>query len=133
MVVTGLIYLFAMISKDRKSVFVKWLLSVLFGSGLWWIFIRCEYAVRALNWMIPNYGRPSAGGNFAGFFELLILSLLCFGGIIISLFFRPKQYERFRKIQFIVCMILMALIITAVFVLERQFPSVEYVSAYINS
>lgn len=132
-VATGLLYLFAMISRDKKSVLIKWLLSVVFGLGIWWIFIRSEYAVRALNWMIPDYGRPSAGGNFAGSFEQLILSLLCFCGIIISLFVKPKQYERFRKIQFIICMVFMVVIIASVFILESQFPSIEYVSAYINS
>ena len=127
LVVTGLIYLFAMISKDRKSVLIKWLLSIFCGAGEWWLFIRCEYALRALNWVIPGYGRQSAGGSFAATFQLLILSLLCMGGVVISLFVKPKHYERFRRIQFIICMVLMVIILAIVFILERQFPSADYI------
>ena len=128
MVVTGFIYLLAMIGKDKKSVLIKWLLSMPVGLFIWWCFIRCEFSIRALNWAIPEYGsRRSAGGNFAGTFNLLLLSLLCLSGIVISLFIKPKKYERFRKIQLTMCIVLMVMIIAVVFILERQFPSAEYV------
>lgn len=126
-VATGLVYLFAMIGKDKKNVLIKWLISIPVSLLIWWFFIRSEYSLRALNWVIPEYGRRSAGGNFAGLFNLVILSSLCLCGIVGSLFVRPKNYERFRKIQLPVCMILMVMIIAAVFILERQFPSVEYI------
>jgi len=132
-VVTGLVYLFAMIGKDKKNILIKWLISIPVSLLIWWSFIRCEYSIRALNWIIPGYGRRSAGGNFAGAFNLVILSSLCLCGIVISLFVRPKKYERFRRIQLPVCMILMVMIIAAIFILESQFPSAEYISAHINS
>ena len=94
---------------------------------LWWLFIKSEYALRALNWVIPDYGRQSAGGRLAGSFELLTLAALCLVGLIVSIFVRPKNYERFRKIQFAVCMVLTVIIIAAVFILEGQFPSLDYI------
>jgi hypothetical protein len=128
MMAAGFIYLLAMISKDKKTVLIKWLLSMPVGLFIWWCFVRCEFSIRALNWAIPEYGsRRSAGGNFAGSFNLLILSLLCLGGMVISLFIKPKNYERFRKIQLAICIVLMVMIIAAVLILERQFPSAEYV------
>lgn len=128
-VATGLAYLFAMIGKDKKNVLIKWLISVPVSLLIWWCFIRSEYSIRALNWVIPEYGRRSAGGNLAGTFNLLILSALCLCGIAVSLFVRPKKYERFRKIQLPVCMIFMVMIIAAVFILASQFPSVEYINS----
>ena len=128
LVATGFLYLLAMISKDKKSVLIKWLLSIPVGLFIWWCFVRCEFSIRALNWAIPEYGsHRSAGGNFAGTFNLLLLSLLCLSGIVISLFIKPKKYERFRKIQLTMCIILTIMIIAAVLILERQFPSAEYV------
>ncbi len=127
MAVTGLLCLYAMISKDKKTVLFKWLISIPVGLFIWWLFVRCEYSLRALNWVIPEYGRRSAGGNLAGTFNLLKLSLLCLTGIVISLFVKPKKFERFRKIQFTVCMIFMVMIIAAMLILERQFPSAEFI------
>ena len=115
-VVTAVMYLFAMIAKDKRSVLMKWLISIPCAIGIWWLFIKSEYALRALNWVIPDYGR-----------QLLTLSLLCLIGLIVSIFVRPKDYERFRKIQFVACMALMAIVIAVVFILNGQFPSVDYI------
>ena len=126
-VVTAVMYLFAMIAKDKRSVLIKWLISIPCAIGIWWLFIKSEYALRALNWVIPDYGRQSAGGRLAGAFELLTLSLLCLIGLIVSIFVRPKDYERFRKIQLAVCMALMVIVIAVVFILNGQFPSLDYI------
>ena len=127
MIAAGALYFLAMMSKDRKTVLIKWLISFFSGAGVWWWFIRCDYAVRALNWVFPDYGRPSAGGNLAGFFELLILSFLCLCGFISSLIIRPKHYERFRTVQIPVCLAFMVIIIAVVIILESRFPSAAYI------
>lgn len=127
-IATGFIYLFAMISKDSKTVLLKWLISIFSGAGVWWCFIRCDYSIRAINWAIPGYGPHfSAGGNFAGTCKLLTLSFLCFGGIIISLIIKPKHYERFRKVQIPVSIAFTVLIIAVAIILERQFPSADLI------
>jgi hypothetical protein len=127
-VVAGLLFSLTMISKDKKTVFIKWLISGFFGFAVWWLFVRCEFAMRALNWMIPEYGNSrSAGGNFAGAVGFLILTALCAVGLIINLFLRVKDYERFRKIQLVICMTVAAAVIAVVFILERQFPSSDLI------
>ena len=131
--VIGGIYLLAMIGKNRKEVVIKWLITLPAVVGIWWLFRRCKFAIRGLNWLIPGYGRQSAGGSFAWTYEFFALSIMCLGAIIISLSFRPKQYEGFRKTQLVACMLLMAASIAVVFYLERQFPSIETISAYIYS
>lgn len=81
-VVAGLLFSLTMISKDKKTVFIKWLISGFFG-----------FAV----------------------------------GLIINLFLRVKDYERFRKIQLVICMTVAVAVIAVVFILERQFPSSDLI------
>ena len=122
-VVSDVVYYFAMIDKDKKEVLIKWLISIPIGLFIWWSFVRCEYAIRALNWVNPGYGRRSAGGTLYPSFLMLLLIILCLIGLIISFFGKPKQYERFRKIQFVICICLMVVIVLVAYILAIQLPS----------
>ena len=59
-VVSGFIYHFAMIDKDKKTVLIKWLISIPIGFFIWWSFVKCKYSLRTLNWVNPGLRRKLA-------------------------------------------------------------------------
>ena len=122
-VASGFIYLLALIDKNKKTIFLKWLLSIPIAVFIWWTFVRCEYDLRAINWVNPGYGRRSAGGTILPGLMMLLLTILCFIGFIISIFVKPKQNERLRKIQFLICISLMGVIVIVAYTLAILFPS----------
>lgn len=115
-------YFLTLISPDKKKWLLKYLLSVPLSFGVIWYFWLTEYSVRALNWAYPDYGRFSAGGNFNGLVQVISFSALCLVAIIASLFIKPKKESNFRQLQDIACIAVTAGIVTAVLVLEMQFP-----------
>lgn len=70
-------------SKSLKQAFVKIILSVPFTVLFWYVQIKIEFSLRALNWIYPGYGKSSAGGNFADFIILCSLAVCGFIAIVI--------------------------------------------------
>lgn len=66
-------------SKSLKQALAKIFLSIPFTVLFWYVQIKIEFSLRALNWIYPGYGKSSAGGNFADF---VILCSLAFCGFI---------------------------------------------------
>lgn len=70
----GLASCMAVYSDTGKAALVKWLLSVPVTIVFWYCQIQMQFSLRTLNWMLPGYGKPSAGDNFAGFLLLRTLA-----------------------------------------------------------
>ena len=126
-VFTSLIYGFAMISKYKKEVLLKWGLSIPFSYIAIQYFWITHYSVRALNWAFPSYGKQTAGGDFSGFVLLLFLSVSCLICGALSRSVSVKDYSAFQKIQIIVISIIVLFTVAAVLILEQQFPAYQYV------
>lgn len=129
MVFAAVLYGFSLISGNKKEWLLKFGVSVPFSILCFLYFWLTNYSVRALNWVFPDYGLPSAGGQFAGAFLFVIFSVMCLICLIISLFIRIKNYDRFRKIGLAATSVFAVLIVCAVLILERQFPAYEHIAA----
>lgn len=125
--VIAFVYGMSLVSEERKSVIIKWLLSIPLSYLVLQYFWKTHYSIRALNWIFPDYGRQTSGGNFAGFILMIFFSVLCLAGGIAALSFKPENYESFEKIQISVSCIFGVIIIFAVIFLERQFPSYAHI------
>lgn len=126
-VFTSLIYGIAMISKNKKSLLLKWGLSIPFSYITIQYFWMTHYSVRALNWVFPAYGEQSAGGSFADFILILLLFVLCLLCSVLSCSVKVKEYNSFQKIQIVVLSVVVLFTVAAVLILEQQFPSYQYV------
>lgn len=125
----SLIYSLLLISENQKHAVSKWLISIPFSYLILQYFWKTHYSIRALNWVIPYYGRQTAGGNFAGFISMIFFSVLCLIGIIISLNITPKEkeFKKFGRIQLSIGCISVIIIVLVVIILEKQFPSYAFV------
>lgn len=91
--ITGL----SVYSTTLRQAFAKIILSVPFTVLFWYLQIEMEFSIRSINWIIPDYGKSSAGGNFANF---VILCSLAFSGFLSLLIFMILSYEKIpEKIQ----------------------------------
>lgn len=81
-------------SKSLKQSFAKIILSIPFTVLFWYLQIKIKFSIRALNWIIPNYGNSSAGGNFANF---IILCSLAFCGFIALIIFTVLSAVNFSE------------------------------------
>ena len=77
LLVVAVIYAVMLLSENRKTLLLKWVLTLPFSFLCLEYFWQTHYSVRALNWMTEGYGKQSAGGNFAGFLFLVLLFVLC--------------------------------------------------------
>ena len=125
------LYGMSLISANKKTWLLKWGLSIPFSFIVISYFHLTNYSVRALNWTFPDYGNPSAGSKFAAVILLLISSAMCLICGLISLFIKPKDHDRFKSVKFIITSVFAALIICVVLILERQFPTYEYIVSHI--
>ena len=130
MVFAAVLYGIALISRNKKEWLLKFGASIPFSLLCLLYFRLTDYSIRALNWVFPDYGLPSAGGQFASSFLFVIFSVMCLICLMISLFIRIKDYEKFSKIQLVITSVFAVLIICAVLILERQFPSYEYIAVH---
>lgn len=131
MVFADVLYGMSLISVNKKTWLLKWGLSIPFSFIVISYFHITNYSVRALNWAFPDYGNPSAGSKFAAVILLLISSAMCLICGLISLFIKPKDHDRFKSVIFIITSVFAALIICVVLILERQFPTYEYIVSHI--
>ena len=120
----ALIYMFTLISEKRKTVLSKWLLSIPLAVPVWYWFVRNDFAVRALNWVHPGYGRQSGGGAFASVFIGMIFAGMCLAALVISLIFRCKIPLWLKRAQIIVAVLASVTLAVAVNVLMRSFPAI---------
>ena len=111
----------------KKTWLLKWGISVPGAFLVLLYFWAVHYSVRALNWVFPDYGRQSAGGRFADSFLLVVFSAMCLISGMISLFVKINDYDRFRRIQFIVTTVSAVATVCIVLILEKQFPSYEFI------
>lgn len=129
--VIAFLYGMSLVSEERKGVIIKWLLSVPLSYLVLQYFWKTHYSVRALNWILPDYGRQTGGGNFSGFILMMFFSVLCLASGISALSFKPENYKAFEKIQMSVSCIFGVIIVISVIFMERQFPSYEYIISHL--
>lgn len=122
-----------LISETGKIIFVKWMLSLPISFVCFQYFWKTHYSIRALNWMLSDYGKQSAGGSFAGFVMLIIQLVLCLFAIIVAVSVKPRNYRKFEKIQLVSGIVFGIVNVITVVILEMQFPSYQAVMQYINS
>ena len=126
---TAAVYGLMMLSRNTLTALCKWLLSLPLAYLCFQYFWETKFALRALNWMIPGYGRQSAGGNFAGLGQLLLLTLLCFAAWLAGLCYQPKNMQKVLRLQRMLGGIWLVGTVAAALWLERQFPPYEAVIA----
>lgn len=129
----GVFYFFVLISAKRKMAIFKWLLSIPLSIPIWYWFLKCEFAIRALNWAIPGYGSWSLVSGVT--VEILLMFLLgaCGIALLVSIIAVPKLPEKIWRLQPVISIVITVAVIAAVLILERQFPSAEEVMRYIYS
>lgn len=121
--VVAVIYTALLLSENRKTLLLKWVLVLPFSFFCFEYFWQTHYSIRALNWMIEDYGKQSAGGNFAGFLFLILLFVLCVAGILFAYSRSSEKIKRYTKAQSLVSLLLLVLVIVVVVTLEAFFPS----------
>ena len=99
----GVASFIAVYSETVRASVLKFILSVPITVLFWRVQIEMQFSIRALNWVLPGYGKPSAGGNFASFILLCSLAFFVFVGVIFGIIFsREKLTERKQKILFLI-------------------------------
>lgn len=83
--ICGALCFFACAADRVTTALLRIALSFPFTVLFWQIQIRGDLHRRALNWVIPGYGESSAGGNFAGFIELLLMTCALICGFIAAI------------------------------------------------
>lgn len=114
-------------SQTLKQAFVKIILSIPFTVLFWYVQIKIKFSIRAINWIIPGYGEPSAGGNFANF---IILCSLAFCGFIALVIFTilsavnisKKKQTALLNLQKYITLPLCILVIAVIVVLNNIMP-----------
>lgn len=137
-ILVALLYGFLMVSRNIRHWGLKWVISIPISYLVLQYFWQTEFSIRALNWVLPEYGKRSAGGKFASSFLLCILVAACFISGIASIgvgkmLVDRELFDKFEKKQVIASVGIALIIAIAVLLLERNFPSAEYVKAWIYS
>jgi hypothetical protein len=132
MVLIAVLYSFAFVSQSVKKALAKWAISIPFAYLVIQYFWSTNYSIRALNWVFPDYGKESAGGNFAGFVTLMLFIILCLVGIFVAMlvshtFKNEETYRRFERYQLVISTISVIAIVVSVLLMERQFPSYQHI------
>lgn len=120
-------YGLAMLSRTWIHTFIKFGISVIAVIPVYQYFYMTNYTLRALNWVLPGYGKPSAGGSFASVMLLLFLLTTCFITAVSTNVSQHKikddlKFKRLFRLKTVVCTIICIGIIAAILLLERQFP-----------
>ena len=133
LIIVAAFYAGMLISETGKIIFVKWMLSLPISFVCFQYFWKTHYSIRALNWMLPDYGNQSAGGNFAGSVMLIIQLVLCLFAVFVAVSVKPWDYRKFEKIQLVSGIVFGIVNVITVVILEMQFPSYQTIMQYINS
>lgn len=130
LILVAIMYTFMLISESKKCVLCKWGVSLPFSYLCFNYFWKTNYSIRALNYMIPDYGKPSAGGKFAGFITLIFILFLCLVGIIFAIAKSSEKIKSYTKKQSFAGILIFVVIMIVVIYLETLFPS--YISVMSN-
>lgn len=133
LLLVAIIYASMLLSESKKSVLLKWIVSLPFSYLCFNYFWKTNYSIRALNWMISGYGKQSAGGNFAGFVTLIVILFLCLGGIIFATSKSSEKFKSYTKKQSFAGTLILIVIMIVVIYLETLFPSYNDVMTHIYS
>lgn len=114
-------------SKSLKQALVKIFLSVPFTVLFWYVQIKIEFSLRALNWIYPGYGKSSAGGNFANFVILCSLAFCEFIALIIftvlsAVNFSEKKQSTLLSLQKYIALPVCIAVIAVIIVLNNIMP-----------
>ena len=137
-ILVAVLYGLGMVSRNIRHWGLKWFFSIPISYLILQYFWQTEFSIRALNWVLPGYGKRSAGGNFAGMYLLCIQLIVCaisgIAGISAGkVLVNRDMYDKFEKKQVITGVVIAMIIVTIVLMLENRFPSAEYVKALIYS
>ena len=122
MIITAVIFGCIMVSPGKLIAAIKWLISLPIAYIVFQFFWRTDFAVRALNQAFPDYGKQSAGGNFAGFIRLCFMTALFLTAGLIGLFFDQKKHEISERKICVVGFTYTAIIVLVVILLESSLP-----------
>jgi len=126
-IVIAMLFGFCLVSEKRIRGLLRWLCSFPFAFMVFQYFWKTNYAVRALNWCFPGYGKQSAGGGFAGALMTIILSLSCAICGIIAVSIKPEENRELAKKQLPVIAAADVIIIILVLLMESQFPPLSQI------
>lgn len=126
----AVLYGTALISRSKRSWLIKWAVSIPFSFLVLLYFRITDYSVRSLNWVFPEYGTSSAGGMLASSFLLMIFLAACLISGLAALFIKISDSGRLRKVLFIIISAFAVITVCVVLILERQFPSYEYIMSH---
>lgn len=121
----GICSCIAVLSGLKREAVLKCLISLPFSVIMWLYLINIEFGIRSLNWVYPDYGESSAGGNFAGFIRLCIHIIAESIGIAVGFFISNKKLKDNKAlfiIQKIICSVICVGIIIAVLLLNVIMP-----------
>ena len=122
----GVLSSIAVFSNSKVEALFKCVFSIPVAIIFWLFMVDIEFTIRALNWVFPDYGNPSAGGNFAGFIVLSITSILNFFSIVIGLLSSHKlKNEKIDKGFYLlkgICSIICIAILLSILVLNFIMP-----------
>lgn len=122
MIITAVFYGCTMVSPKKLIAIIKWLISLPISYLVLQYFWRTNFAVRALNQAFPDYGKQSAGGNFAGFIRLCFMTALFLTAGLTGLFFDQKKHEISERKICVVGFTYTAIIVLVVILLESSLP-----------
>lgn len=120
-------YGLAMLSRTWRHTFIKFGISVIAAIPVYQYFYMANYTFRALNWVLPGYGKPSASNGFASVMLLLFLLTACFVTAVSTNVSQQKikydlKFKRLFRLKTVVCTIICIGIIAAILIMERRFP-----------
>jgi hypothetical protein len=133
LVLVAVIYAIMLLSESKKNILLKWLLSLPLSYLCINYFWKTNYSIRALNWIIPDYGKSSVGGDFSNFLLLIFLLFLCLLGIISAFCISSAKIKSYIKKQSLVGILIQIIIVIIVIYLETLFPSYNDVMTTIYS
>lgn len=84
-IISALCLLIISFSGNIFTSFMKCVISLPLSVMLWLITIKTKFFLRAVNWVIPDYGDVSAGGGFGLVVSFLFTMLACAVAMLISM------------------------------------------------
>lgn len=127
--ICGLFSATSIFSEKIRYALLKWGLSLPISFVMWRYFISNDFYMRSLNWVIPNYGDSTVGGDIAGFFAVssLLFVEMPFVGIAIGISHKVKnpKLEKAMKIMKIIASVVCIVITLTVIHLNTIMPQYE--------
>lgn len=116
----------AVCSSSKVEALFKWVFSIPVSIVFWLLMVNMEFRIRALNWIFPDYGASSAGGNFVEFIILSITSAFILLSIIIGILMSCKKEEERIYLYKQICSIICGAILLSILILNFIMPQYTY-------